>query len=121
MLVSHPRSSTSAHVIVGGKDRTALIVALLLDLAGVSDADILEDYLLTADLLAGEYTAAVRLGAEARGVAWGTIAPLLACRAEYMENTLEHLDARYGGAAAYLARAGVDPVTLEALRSALVA
>ncbi|GAA5190682.1 hypothetical protein GCM10023322_46420 [Rugosimonospora acidiphila] len=61
-----------------GKDRTGVLVALLLAVAGVAAADIAEDYALTDG-----------------------------CSPAPMLNTLDHLDRRYGGADGYLAEAGV--------------
>ena len=73
-----------------GKDRTGVLVALLLTVAGVGAHTIAEDYARTD-----------------------------ACSAQTMLNTLAHLDRHYGGAASYLTEAGVAAEALSAVRDRL--
>jgi protein tyrosine/serine phosphatase len=74
----------------GGRDRTAVLVALALAVAGVPDEAIVADYALSPerDALA-------------------------------MRNTLAHLAERYGGAEPYLRAIGVPPADVEAVRRRL--
>lgn len=101
-----------------GKDRTGLIAALLLGLAGVSPDHIAEDYGLTGPRITGLIE---RLTAEAaaRGEDIERFRPLLACDPQTMVATLDHLDQSYGGAEAYLAKAGLSPSALARLRARL--
>ncbi len=103
----------------GGRDRTGLIAALLLDIAGVSRETIATDYALSAECLRprdeewlangpGERAERERRYAEYRP------------RAEVMRDALAYLDDRYGGTEAYLLRAGVTPEELPRLRERLV-
>jgi protein-tyrosine phosphatase len=103
-----------------GKDRTGLVVALLLGLAGVEHTVIAEDYALTATYLGDGYVADARQRAEAAGYRWEAYQHLLGCPAELMLETLAHLDERYGGVAPYLRGIGLTADELAALRSALV-
>jgi protein-tyrosine phosphatase len=74
-----------------GRDRTGVLVALLLKVAGVADDVIAEDYARTAPGVAAT-----------------------------MINTLNHLRARYGGAEPYLLAAGIAQRQLAAVRQRLV-
>jgi hypothetical protein len=90
----------------GGKDRTGLVAALLLRLAGVSIADVAADYALSeANFLRGGETGGAYF--------------VLATPAEGMARTLAWLDDRYGGAQAYLLGCGLDAARLAQLRSRL--
>ncbi|MBW6456865.1 MAG: tyrosine-protein phosphatase, partial [Trueperaceae bacterium] len=87
-----------------GKDRTGLVAALLLRAAGVPDAAILEDYLLTDARIVG-----LRPQLLADGVALGFpaqgYARLLAARAENLRDALERFDDELVGFAAPAAAA----------------
>ncbi|SNT01356.1 Protein tyrosine/serine phosphatase [Asanoa hainanensis] len=74
-----------------GADRTGVLVALLLLVAGVAEDDIADDYALTDGV-----------------------------HREAMVNTLDHLRQTYGDVAKYLADCGVDGAVLAAARSRLV-
>ena len=97
-----------------GKDRTGIVVALLLGVLDVSSELVIEDYALTkkyvAKLLA-PYTEARR----EEGLEW-----ILGCAPEDMEQALDHLDRRYGGAEGYLREIGLSEEAVGAIRSALV-
>ena len=103
----------------GGKDRTGLIAALLLGLAGVDDETIAQDYALTAKLTAAPRVA-WRAEAEAAGEDMERYDRLSIARPEYMLGTLAHLHAKYGGVRGYVRTVGVDAAMIEALRSRLV-
>lgn len=103
----------------GGKDRTGLIAALLLRLAGASIEDIAADYALSeANLNAGPRS-------------WIEAAPDETVRrrrefmqqtpAEAMSRTLDELEARWGGARPYLRAAGVTDEQLDRLEARLAA
>lgn len=103
-----------------GKDRTGIVVALLLALAGVDHATIADDYALSAAYLTDEYFADARRRAEAAGHDWEQYRFLLGCPANLMLAVLEALDVRYGGVEPYLRQLGLADADLAALRSALV-
>jgi protein-tyrosine phosphatase len=103
-----------------GKDRTGIVVALLLALAGVDHATIAEDYALSAAYLTDEFFADARVRAEAAGHDWEQYRNLLGCPADLMLATLADLDARFGGVEAYLRQIGLADDQIDALRSALV-
>ena len=92
----------------GGKDRTGIVAALLLRLAGAAPAAIAEDYALSE-------RAFLRGGEDDR------LYFLLATPAGGMARTLEDLDAAYGGVEEYLRGAGVDDERLARLKERLAA
>ncbi|GAA3670088.1 tyrosine-protein phosphatase [Nonomuraea antimicrobica] len=99
-----------------GKDRTGVLTALVLTLAGVSEDDIVADYALTG------------LAAERVIADWGRRHPdvpvwpgLGRAPAEAMRFFLADLRARHGSAEAYVARVlQVSPATVEELRGHLL-
>lgn len=91
-----------------GKDRTGIMAALALRLAGVATAEIVADYTQTV-ALAPDYLALIRRHSLARGTEPEFLDKLLDAPAEAMEATLARLDQDFGGAEAYLARAGLTP------------
>ncbi|HJP89489.1 MAG TPA: tyrosine-protein phosphatase [Candidatus Limnocylindrales bacterium] len=102
---------------MGGKDRTGLVSALLLRLAGVSLDVIGEDYSLSGPILMAT-----------RGE-WLTDAPTEAERkrreklsqtpADGMRRVVATIEERYGSVEGYLAAAGVTPAQLDALHARL--
>jgi protein-tyrosine phosphatase len=98
------------------KDRTGLLVALLLGLAGVPDELIVEDYALTeACLRDAPGFAHHRRMAEAAGRA-----DYLASPPELMRATLQYLAEQDGGIIPYLHRIGIPVTTITTLQSILV-
>jgi protein-tyrosine phosphatase len=102
-----------------GKDRTGLVVALLLEVAGVSRETVVADYALTREYLTGQYFDEARERAAKAGYDWAVYQRLLECPPELMAATLAYLDNRYGGAADYLCRIGVTDAEIAALRNGL--
>lgn len=102
-----------------GKDRTGLIVALLLGLLGVPADTIATDYALSAQYLVGQYLEEARRRAEANGYSWEAYQLQSVCRPEYMFETLQHLDRRYGSIEAYVRTTGLSEAEITHLREAL--
>ncbi|TVR92220.1 MAG: tyrosine-protein phosphatase [Trueperaceae bacterium] len=102
-----------------GKDRTGLLAALVLEGVGVGRGDVVGDYVLTHDRI-DPIRARLVADAEAHGIDPVDFARLLGAEAETLASALEHLDRRYGGAAAYLLAAGVREESLARLSSRLV-
>lgn len=89
-----------------GKDRTGIIAALLLGLAGVSDEDIIQDYVLTEQMipdLVAEFLSISR----ANGGDVESYATLLESPADTMARMLAHIRTRYGGVEDYVMRIGL--------------
>jgi protein-tyrosine phosphatase len=103
-----------------GKDRTGIIVALLLGLVGVPDDVIADDYALSSTYLQGAYFDDARLRAERAGIPWAEYQLRLVCPASLMLDTLAWLAETYGGAEAYLLAQGQPPDVLSRLRERLL-
>ena len=104
----------------GGADRTGIIAALLLSLAGVPEETIAEDYHLTAPTLFTRYST------DGPPPGWSTddlrraqsmdyLAP-----AETMRITLDYLTEKYGGVEAYVREIGLTSDQIEAIRESFV-
>ena len=104
-----------------GKDRTGVIVALMLRLAGVPTSTIIDDYVLTATYLGEPFMAETRLRALKRGYTWEQYYPLVTCLPAYMQVTLDYLDETYGGAETYLRHIGLSEAQIVQLRQSLTA
>jgi hypothetical protein len=91
-----------------GKDRTGVVIALLLDLCGVPRDVIVEDYAASAR----HFAKPVSLMDPAD---WRHPPLLVDSPPEYMAGALEHLDARHGGARELLRSQGVADADLDRL------
>jgi protein tyrosine/serine phosphatase len=103
----------------GGKDRTGMVVALALSVAGVPEEEIVADYFLTQERLAPYL--AEQLAAEPDASLHPEMIEFRDTRAESLVAILDHLDKAYGGPEAYLRRGGLTTEQLAVLRSRLVA
>lgn len=101
-----------------GKDRTSVLCALALELAGVGRAAIVEDYLATADRLDRILTRLRRSDTYRADLDPRTASEHLP-RAQYIERFLTVLDARDGGVLGWLARHGWTGSDTEAIRAKL--
>ena len=105
---------------VGGQDRTGLVSAILLGLAGVPNETIAEDYTLTA-----EYRIDAYLGPNLQpgtDPAQYTSEAYRArnCPPDVMLDTLDYLDDRYGGVEGYVRSVGVMDEQIATLLDALL-
>jgi protein tyrosine/serine phosphatase len=111
-----PEGAVVVHC-VGGKDRTGLLTAFLLHLAGVPDDEVAADYALSEERL------------HTRHQAWFDSAEtdeererlrrISACPADAMSGVFEELQRRYGGVEGYLRAAGVSDEDLALARGRL--
>ncbi len=104
-----------------GKDRTGVVVGLLLDAAGVTRAAIGQDYALSAACLGPDYVAEGRLWLAEIGREWSRWAHSFETPPERMLKTLDYVDRTYGGIEAYLLAHGLAPDHLHRLRQVLIA
>jgi protein-tyrosine phosphatase len=103
-----------------GKDRTGLVSAMLLGVAGVPDETIADDYALTAELLASRDQEWLENGPGERAEREALLARF-APTAEVMLEVLRKLTERHGGVEPYLLEAGLSHEDLERLRDRLLA
>jgi protein-tyrosine phosphatase len=106
----------------GGKDRTGVAAALLLELLGVDRQSVLDDYELTSNFRTreqqdGSYRALIE-----SGMAPAAAAAVLGTPRWAMADALAALDRRHGGVEAYVIGPGaVEPDVVARLRQQLVA
>ena len=101
-----------------GKDRTGVLAALLLDVAGADREAIIADYALTDERM---LPIVERLTGARSFEELAALLPAFTFRASpgTMERFLAMLDTTWGGAAGYLASLGVADASLERLRALL--
>jgi protein-tyrosine phosphatase len=102
-----------------GKDRTGLVIALILGAVGVPYETIVVDYALSGQYLHILFDE-LRVMAQQSGYDTAWYERLLLCKPETMRDTLAYLDERYGGVTPYLHKAGLIQDELDRLRNALV-
>jgi protein-tyrosine phosphatase len=99
-----------------GKDRTGLVAAMLLSLAGVEGADIAADYKETDVQLARQYEAWIE---EAPAEKREAFRAELLCPPDRILGVLDHIDRRWGGVASYLEAAGMRAPAIDRIASKL--
>jgi len=104
---------------MGGKDRTGLVAAVLLRLAGVSRETIGDDYALSSGNLAP--ATAEWIDAADDDVERAKRRKLSGTPAAGMVRTIEEIERRYGDGASYLRAAGLSEAQITRLRERLVA
>lgn len=114
-LLAEPDGLPAVVHCTAGKDRTGLVVALLLDLLGVEAEQIVADYVLTADNM-DRVRARIRASAYFRGnglseaPAW-----VFAAEAATMRDFLQHLHDDLGGAAGWARTQGLSAAEVDTL------
>jgi protein-tyrosine phosphatase len=100
-----------------GKDRTGVVAALLLDLAGVEEEAIVGDYAISQERLMPLYEKWLEEtgGEEAIDPWWIPIT-----EPQTMRGVLAHLRTHYGGAEGYLRQAGLGVEAIARIREKLV-
>lgn len=118
-----PQALPALFGCTAGKDRTGIVAALVLSVAGVPRASVIEDYALTAQYGAGLLQRLRQEGqahAERMGLSAAWFERMLQCEPAFMANLLDYLDHRHGGPTAYLHAIGVREAQLARLRANLV-
>lgn len=104
-----------------GKDRTGLVVAVLLGALGVDDEDIVRDYALTARYMPRLLDHWWENDNKTQETRYEHLPPYIYdARPETMEHVLDTLKQRYGGMRGYLERHGGDDALVRSLEEALL-
>ena len=118
--IADPESGPVVFHCTAGKDRTGVLAGVLLQLLGVSEAIIIEDYALTARAMQALRDRMEKRDPEIfKNMATGDQARFSAAPSN-MTTLLAAIDEKWGGAEAYAAHIGVDAATIEALRTKLL-
>jgi protein-tyrosine phosphatase len=99
-----------------GKDRTGVVAAMVLSLAGVERGAIAADYAETDAHLAGKYREWLAAAAPERVEA---MRDELRCLPEWILSTLDHVYRRWGGVEPYLVAGGARPADIARVRDKL--
>ncbi len=114
------RGSTVVHC-TAGKDRTGVVVALLLSELGVSDEDLVFDYELTNRYRTPGRLEELRSELEPQGIDVDRYRPYFVPSGEVLVGTLERIRERHGSVERFLTGAGgLAPEALAELRDRLV-
>jgi protein-tyrosine phosphatase len=99
-----------------GKDRTGMVAAMLLALAGVPDDAIATDFVETDAQLALKYKEWLAAAAPERR---SEMREELHCPPDRILGVLGHLRRRWGGVHGYLEAAGMNPTTIDRVAAKL--
>lgn len=102
-----------------GKDRTGVVVAVLLSLLGVPDDTVVADYARSAAAMGQLRRNLIARYPEGRETIEGAD-EMFAAHPEYMAGMLLDLRAEFGSVAAYAAAAGAGPDVVDRLRAAFL-
>jgi protein-tyrosine phosphatase len=119
-VLSDPAALPVVVFCSAGKDRTGVLVALVLNAIGVDDGGVVDDYTLTARRTGADYRATIEARAVAAGLTEQELAVKLGAPPEVIVAALDWVRERYGSVADYLLAAGLTPRELDDLRRALV-
>jgi protein-tyrosine phosphatase len=118
--LAKPGSLPAVVHCTAGKDRTGIVIALTLGLAGVPTATIVADYALTGLYLGPDFIEETRQHVMHQGYTWEQYEPLVVCSPADMRMALSYLEERYGGITAYVRTIGLSELEIARLRAALV-
>ena len=104
----------------GGKDRTGIATALVLELLGVEGDAIVDDFLLTNVYRTPHRVVALRDGFIAAGVNVADAIPVLGVTRSAISVARTTIATEYGGAERYLVDGGLDPDLPQVLRNLLL-
>lgn len=116
-IYKHQKEGAVLYHCTAGKDRTGVTSMLLLGLAGVGKADLVNDYSSTDYFLQqnpnrGTHMNYPELSQEKKEV----IKTIMSSKAEYMEKAYLHLLESYGSITGYLSHSGISDHILEEVR-----
>jgi protein-tyrosine phosphatase len=118
--LAQPESSLPALVhCSAGKDRTGIVVALLLAIAGVDHDTIAADYARTTDYLDAAWLETRRGDAARWGIDWDRYTRAYEAPPDVISDVLQTVDTTYGGVSGYLASIGVPEDSRLRLRDRL--
>ncbi len=118
--LADPGARPAIYHCAAGKDRTGVISALLLGIAGVPEDIIAEDYALSAKYLLAPYLSKWKSPESNSGnYTWEDYQRDF-CPPDAMLKVLEYVNERYGGIEPYIRTTGLNSDQIESIRTALV-
>jgi protein-tyrosine phosphatase len=119
--IAAPKGLPAIVFCSAGKDRTGLVVALLLGAVGVRDEEIVADFHQTELNMQGPFRDAIVARAVAAGITDQEMAAKVGAPSALMQTMLDWLRESHGGAAGYLKHHGLTDEELQILRDQLIA
>ena len=105
---------------MAGKDRTGFGVAIILLALGVSETDVMEDYLLTNQASELITTIGQRMSTQGIPLSRETLEILAQVKKEYLMAALDELETQFGGIRGYLEAARISAVDQSKLKRRLL-
>lgn len=106
--IAHAPEGTVLFNCTAGKDRTGIVAAMLLSIAGVSNEDIAHDYALTTEI-AGPLMNRLKMSAIERGLEEDVANRLFSSDKTEMDAFLHHVESRYSGFVNYFDAEPIGP------------
>jgi len=103
-----------------GKDRTGMVIALVLSALGVEEDLIVQDFAVTGQLLDGAFKEEILARTSERGVPLSEIEPMLSADPQLIRSFLDRIREVHGDVETFLVAHGMTPDELQALRSKLL-
>jgi protein-tyrosine phosphatase len=103
-----------------GKDRTGMVIALVLSAVGVEEELIVQDFAVTGQLLSGAFRDEVLARVSERGIPIAEIEPMLSADPQLIRSFLDRISELHGDTESFLLAHGMTPDELESLRSKLL-
>lgn len=119
-IVAQPQSHPAIVHCAAGKDRTGVLVAVLLALLGVSDETIADDYALSARAMDGVLARLLERLPEQEEEIRSVAATMLSATPANIRALLDGLRAEYGSVEGYVAAFGAGDDVVAALRGGLL-
>ena len=119
-ILLEPKSYPILAHCTAGKDRTGITAALILDLIGVAQDTISEDYAMSSASVDQLFDYLVESGRRPEGTPEGAKSRMIA-RRKYMDDFLKLLYQKYGDAEGYIKNLGFNDFDIVRIRDYLIA
>ncbi len=118
--IAHSTDGSVLFHCSAGKDRTGLVAALVLNMVGVDQRTIIEDYALTEKFIEPHIPTFMK-DALHRGLDTTYFRPLLDCKPHFMEKTFEYVNSKYGSFDSYVSKLNISESVINRIQNKLLA
>lgn len=119
-LIANSQDGTILFHCTGGKDRTGIIAMFLLELAGVNDEDVINNYVVSFDLIKEKpsFRKIIKNSIEKHGKE--IVAKIHYSSREKIESSIKFIRENYGSFEKYFLKCGVNEETINKIKNKLV-